>query len=129
VSRTDPLAAEEEVPLAALAGRRILTIRRELAPQHLDATLRDLRRAGGAVRIEATLSTGNWGSPEMLADIAAGSYVAIGLASSKNRYTEIAVVPLADATPVPLTLTVRANESRPEVLALVELAQRVVDRT
>jgi DNA-binding transcriptional LysR family regulator len=124
VSASDPLASLDAVPVVALRGRRIRTVRREIAPQHLDATLADLARAGVG-EVESTLSTGNWGSAEMLEEIAAGEYVAIGLASSRSRYTTVAVVALgAEATPVPLTLTGRSDEPRAEVRAFAEAARR-----
>lgn len=122
----DPLAALEEVPVAALAGRRIRTVRRESVPRHYEATIHDLRAAGLDSEIEPVMSYGNWASDEMRREILDGVCVVIGLASADGTLDGVRVVPLgAPAAPVPLSVSWRPGETRAEVAAFVALAREV----
>jgi DNA-binding transcriptional LysR family regulator len=122
----DPLAALEEVPVAALAGRRIRTIRRESVPRHYEATIHDLRAAGLDSEIEPIMSYGNWASDEMRREILEGVCVVIGLASADGTLDGVRVAPLGPpAAPVPLSMSWRPSGTREEVAGFVALAREV----
>jgi LysR family hydrogen peroxide-inducible transcriptional activator len=129
LDRRDPLAALDEVRLAALAGRRILTVRPESVPQHFEATQRDLRAAGVEADAEPTMSYGNWASAEMRRQILENECVVIGLASARDTLPDVTVVPLAQpTTPIPVTMSWRTSETRADVHAFVELAHTVAEQ-
>ena len=128
VSETDPLATLEEVPLAALRGRRIRTVRRESVPHHFEATMSDLRAAGLEDAAEPILSYGNWASDEMFREVSEGICVVIGLASADGTLGHTRVRPLASpASPIPLTISWRSGEPRGDVAVFVEVARAVAD--
>jgi DNA-binding transcriptional LysR family regulator len=124
--RDDPLAALDEVPVAALAGRHIRTVRRESVPSHFEATVHDLRAAGLETEIEPVMSYGNWGSEEMRREILDGACVVIGLTSAEGTLEGVRIAPLAPpASPIPLSVTWRSGETRAEVMTFVELVREV----
>jgi DNA-binding transcriptional LysR family regulator len=124
LGESDPLAELDEVPLAALAGRRIKTVRRESVPTHFETTMIDLRAAGLESQIEPIMSYGNWASDEMLREISEGICVVIGLASADRTLPGTRVRPLASpARPIPLTISWRQGDTRPAVVKLIELAR------
>jgi DNA-binding transcriptional LysR family regulator len=124
--RADPLAELDEVPLRALAGRAVRTVRRESVPHHYETTLNDLRAAGLTAEVEPIMSYGNWASEEMRREIDEGVCVVIGLASADGTLEGIKVVPLAPpASPIPLSISWRSGEARPEVMTFIELTREV----
>jgi hypothetical protein len=125
LGRDDPLARQREVSLAALRGRRIRMFRRELTPRLYDAVLDDVRAAGVDVEIDTAASYLDWATDAMRSDIGSGKYVAIGFASASAVLHDVAVVPLRDATPVPVTVTRRSVDGRPETELFRELVQEV----
>jgi DNA-binding transcriptional LysR family regulator len=126
LDRRDPLANLDEVPLAALAGRRIRTVRPESVPQHFEVTQRDLRAAGLEAAAEPTMSYGNWASADMRREILEGVCVVIGLASARDTLADVTVVPLAEpATPIPVSVAWRAGETREDLWTFIELARAV----
>jgi DNA-binding transcriptional LysR family regulator len=129
LDRRDPLATLDEVPLSALGGRRILTVRPESVPQHFEATQHDLRLAGVEADVEPTMSYGNWASAEMRREILAGECVVIGLASARDTLPDVTVVPLAQpATAIPVTVSWRTGDMRADVRAFVELTRAVAEQ-
>jgi DNA-binding transcriptional LysR family regulator len=128
LAQDDPLVALDEVPLTALAGRRIRTVRRESVPRHFEATMMDLKAAGLHAGIEPIMSYGNWASDEMLREVSEGVCVVIGLASADGTLPRTRVKPLAPpASPIPLTISWRKNDPRAEVTEFIELAHVVAD--
>lgn len=126
LGRDDPLAQLDAVPLPALAGRTIRTVRRESVPHHFETTLSDLRAAGLEAEATPTMSYGNWDSEEMRREIDEGTAVVIGLASADGALDGIRVLPLASpASPIPLSVSWRAGEARAEVVSFLELAREV----
>jgi DNA-binding transcriptional LysR family regulator len=122
----DPLAELAEIPLSALAGRRVRTVRRESVPQHYEVTTNDLRAAGLQGQVESGMSYGNWASEEMRLEILEDRCVVIGLASADGTLEGVRVLPLAaPASPIPLTLSWRSGETRREVRAFIELTRKV----
>jgi DNA-binding transcriptional LysR family regulator len=131
VCRGDPLAALPEIPLRALADRRVRTPRAEIVPQFVAAIRRDLRAAGVERDLDPTLSWETWSSGAMIREVAAGEYVAIGgfaFGDVEAQGTDVVVVvPLElAATPIPLTMTKRVGDARAHVLAFAEAVCGVV---
>jgi DNA-binding transcriptional LysR family regulator len=127
LNRRDPLASYDEVPLAALAGRRIRIVRPEAVRQHYEATMRDLRAAGLEGSVEPVMSYANWASAEMQREIEQDLCVVIGLASADGTLPGTTVRPLGPpATAVPLTISWKSGSQRVELEAFLELARSVV---
>jgi DNA-binding transcriptional LysR family regulator len=126
VSRSDPLALLDEVPVSALEGRRIVISSRQLSPQRFDTLARDLAEADVDAQLDARLNSANWASREMQGAIASGACVSIGTIAASRRLTEVAVVPLA-VSPVPLSLTTREDDDRDETRRFVDLLRASVD--
>ena len=125
VARADPLARAGTATLGELAGRRVRMFRRELTPRLFDAVVDDLRTAGIDADMDVSASYLDWTSEEMHREIRSGECTAIGFASAAATLLDIAVVPLTDAKPVPVTVTFQSADARMELRAFVELARDV----
>jgi DNA-binding transcriptional LysR family regulator len=116
----DPLATLETVPLAALSGRRVRLVHRDFNPLLHEAFRHDAETAAPGLRLDPTLGFARRRNTQGIAE---HEYVVLGFATSGPIYPGLAVVPLADAAPIPLTLVWRAGDERPALVRLREHAR------
>ena len=124
VGEGHPLAAESEVPLAALAEHTLVTWPRELAPGYVDAQLGAFERAGLAPEVDtAPVGSALWN------EIAAGRRVSTAVASLAYQPPRgVALVTLRPPVPaLGLSAVWRAGDLPPAARAFLEAAERVSD--